>query len=388
MKYLILALLLFCAFGTLQAQNHKVVVPMGISLPRDTTVRKQLLSDLNGFLSQKEKPNNENTFVLKSNLLETSILLDEMKEIEKSTKMKSDTFFIPYLVNFVRLSDSIFKLQIAYMGTNGNLPMLRAQFSILALKKGNTFTFNSPLKLNTAFWKYKDYNNTRLYYKSKIKDKKAKACMNLTYEFDKKLGATMLKTNFYVCDNFQEGLQLIGVDYKSDFNGRISGSLSTKENETNLVMNCSLTPEFSAYDPHDLWHNRLHNVVSTTIINKPVDEGTAYLYGGSWGVSWKEILSRFKTFANANPNADWFTLYNESKNFDEKAKYPLNVDMMINALIIKKLEKEKGFPAVITLMSCGKQEKGNENYFSALEKATGITKANFNEQVALLIKTN
>jgi hypothetical protein len=132
----------------------------------------------------------------------------------------------------------------------------------------------------------------------------------------------------------------------------------------------------------------LHNVVSTSIINKPVDEGTAFLYGGSWGLTWQQILDKFKTYAAANPNADWLALYNEGKNFDEGAKFPLNIDYTINALLVKKIEKEKGFPSVIELLSCGKYQKDNENYFKALEKITGISKADFSANVWALIKAN
>ena len=48
------------------------------------------------------------------------------------------------------------------------------------------------------------------------------------------------------------------------------------------------------------------------MINRPVDEGCAYLYGGSWGYTWEEVLTRFKNYLAANPNADWLTLYTES----------------------------------------------------------------------------
>ena len=59
---------------------------------------------------------------------------------------------------------------------------------------------------------------------------------------------------------------------------------------------------------------------------------------------------------------------------------------VINALLVQKIEKEQGFAAVMELLSCGKYEKGNENYFKALEKITGINKANFNAEVWKLVR--
>jgi len=87
------------------------------------------------------------------------------------------------------------------------------------------------------------------------------------------------------------------------------------------------------------------------------------------------------------PNADWVALYNESKNFDPKSEHPLNVDFVINALLVNKIEKEKGFRAVLDLLRCGKKEEGNENYFRALEKITGISKLGFNKEVKEFIRT-
>ena len=42
--------------------------------------------------------------------------------------------------------------------------------------------------------------------------------------------------------------------------------------------------------------------------------------------------------------------------------------------------------AVLQLLSSGKRQQGDANYFEALEKLTGITKADFNERMNELIK--
>ena len=110
-------------------------------------------------------------------------------------------------------------------------------------------------------------------------------------------------------------MQLIGVDYKSDYAGFAHNSDSGRELDSNIVVNGTLAPNSIKFAPHDLWHDRLHNVLSVAIINRPVDEGSAYLYGGSWGLTWNEILTKFKSFVAANPKANWFSFYQESKIF-------------------------------------------------------------------------
>ena len=57
----------------------------------------------------------------------------------------------------------------------------------------------------------------------------------------------------------------------------------------------------SRFDPHDLWHERLRLVMKSEVINRPVDEGCAYLYGGSWGYTWQEIITKFKKYAAKTP---------------------------------------------------------------------------------------
>lgn len=62
-------------------------------------------------------------------------------------------------------------------------------------------------------------------------------------------------------------------------------------------------------------------------------------------------------------------------------------EYVTNALLVQKIEKEKGFASVLEFVSCGKYTKDNENYFKSLEKLTGITKANYNSQIWELINT-
>lgn len=374
--------------ATTNAQIKTVIVGDNILLPRDTTVKQELLTSLNGFLAQTDKPNKENSFVRSEDLLATSALLDEMKDLSMSNKYKDSNFYRPYLTNATRLNDSSFLIQLSYIGVHENNAALRASFTLLATKKEHRFYFNSPLQQNTIAWKMQQINNVKLHYKNSFNEAKANDFFIMVARYDKKLNAPEIPTDFYCADDFHEVLQLIGVDYKSDYNGYAHNSETAEENNQHLNINGVFTSEFLNADPHDTWHERLHKVLSPTIINRPVDEGTAYLYGGSWGLSWQEILNKFKTYAQENPNADWLGLYNESKNFDPKGKYPLNVDFAINALVAQKIEQEHGFPAVIELLSCGKKEKDNANYFKALEKISGISKQHFNEQIWALIKAN
>jgi len=369
-------------FSAIFCSAQSIIIPNGTRLPEDTTVKNQLINSLNEFLSQKEQPANENQFVLKDHLPETAALLDEMKGIERNPK--ANDFFKPYLLNAVKLDDKNYLIQLAYQGAGDNMPVLQASFKLIAEKQADKFYFSSPLKRNTISWRSKKIKNITCFYKDTLNNNDVKAYSTAVELYDKKLNAPTLPTEFYYCDDFPEALQIIGIDYKALYNGIKSDLLTAHEGGIDLVIN-GWNSQKHRFDPHDLWHDRLRTVMRSEVINRPVDEGCAYLYGGSWGYTWSEIITKFKKYAAENPNADWLNAYIDSKNFEEGEK-PLRIPFVLNALIAQKIEKEKGFSQVLELLACGKREKGDDNYFNMLEKVSGISKANFNAAMWVLIK--
>jgi len=384
MQKLFLVFFLFFFPGTqLPILGQGILLGPNLHLPKDSLTRIQILHSLNSFIAQISKSNKENSRVDKQDFLASSALMDEMKKMEEEEAI--DSFYKPYFINCLPFNDSLYYIQLAYLGTRKDQPVLRACFTLLARKKGYDYFFSSPFKQNTLNWKYKDFGNTRVYYKNTLRDSNAKRFFTMLVGYDKKLNASPKKELYYAADNFPEVLRLLGVDYKSDYTAYPRNSISSKENDSVLHIDGISTASFENYDPHDFWHERLHFVLSQDSINRPVDEGTAYLYGGSYGISWKDILSRLKEYANQHPDADWLRLYNESLVFDRSSGFPLYIDYAINGLMVQKIEKENGFPKVMELLRCGKKEKGNANYFLALERITGIRKSGFNKRVRKLI---
>jgi len=351
---------------------------------RDTVIKNQLISSLNGFLSEKDSPNKDNKYVLKEDLLETSALLDEMKGMEQSSRYNDKTFYKCHLTNVVKLEGENYIIQFSYIGIGEGTPLLRASFRLIARNMNGQFYFSSPLKQNTQYWKSRRLANITFHYKDTLNRKDAELYFKTVSYYDRKLKAPASSVEFYYCDNFSEAQQLLGIDYKSDYNGIKTDILSSHENNVSMILDGGSSYSHR-FDPHDLWHERLRTVMNADIINRPVDEGCAYLYGGSWGFTWREVLFKFKQYANDHPDADWLSLYTETKNFADGDK-SMKIAYALNALIAQKIEKEKGFAAVMELLGCGKRETGDDNYFKALEKQTGITKVNFNTAMWELVK--
>ncbi len=382
-------LLITLVFNTLTvfSQSNTLIVSPSIQLPQDSVQGVQLIAALNQFLVQKDKPNPENTLVWQPEKVETFILLDELKGMDKSGRFKDEHFYKPYLTNVVPLSDGTFLMQLSYIGINENQPIFVGSFELIAHKNNASFLFASPLKRNAVSWQSKTIGDCIFYYKTRLNVAKATEYTKTVANFDKKLKAGKQETVIYCCDDYPEVLKLIGVDYKADYNGYPYNNLSSQEgNKLLLVLGESKSGGFDDFDPHDLWHQRLHNVAPRSIVNKPIDEGCAYLYGGSWGLSWRTIFEKFKTKVSSDTQTDWLKSYGQFKNFGDSDAAHLMAEYVVNALLVQKIEKEKGFEGVLEFLKCGKFDKANDNYFAALEKLTGITKANYNEKVWDLIR--
>jgi hypothetical protein len=379
MKKLLFLFLLISSIG--YAQTSRLIVSPNIYLPQDSTISKQLIASLNEFLILAQKPNEENILVFPAEKIETFIQLDEVNGIEKSGRFKDDFFYKPYLTNVVAIEDSKYLIKVSYIGVNEKTPILVGSFEFIAHKTNNSFLFSSPLVRNTKYWKTEKVGNNIFHYETSINKEKLKEFDKLATKFNKKLKSVNKQSEFYLCSDFVALQKLIGVDYKIDYNGYPQNNLSSTVGDKKLIVLGSNSANFNEFDPHDLWHDRLSLVISRQKVNKPIDEACAYLYGGSWGISWQEIFKQFKEKVATDKKAKWADFKDKPVNFGESQEKHLMVDYVVNALIVQKIEKEKGFDGVWEFLNCGPYEKGNENYYKTLEKLTGFTKANYNDKV-------
>ncbi|OCX53630.1 hypothetical protein BEL04_04870 [Mucilaginibacter sp. PPCGB 2223] len=359
--------------------SQAVYLPKNLKLPADSV---RLIDNLNNFLIQLPKPDKDNSMVLKENLLTAAALMDEMKGMTDAGADKKGVYKC-YLTNIVPLDSNSYVIQLAYMGVDAGAPVLRAGFKLIAQRRDEQYYFDSPLKRNTRGWQVKKTGSFIVYRNTNNKVSKLDTYVTKAMAFDKQLHAQNYTTEVYYCDNTVDALELLGIDYKKEYNSLPFAHLSTFEGGNNLHVIGAQPTEYAAYDLHDLWHNRLHHVASTDVINRPMDEATAYLHGGSWDISWPDIFKKFKAFAGTNH--DWLSIFTAHSRFGD-ARAPLYTDYVIDALIAEKVEKEKGFEAVMALICSGKKEPDNAGFFKALEKEAGVTKVNFNAEVEKMVQ--
>jgi len=255
MKSTILSLIfttLLISFFNLNATEMRIVIPEFIRLPQDSIVANKLLKSLESFLEQKDAPNGSNTLVNQDYLLETSVLLDEIKGLERSTKHNSMNFYNCYLSSLVRLNHNQYIIQLSYLGLDDTNPSLRATISLIATESGDFYLFSSPLEFNTSTWQKEQIKNNTLYYKPNFDLEIANSYFKYISKYDKILGITEKPIILYCANNFNEVLKLIGVDYKSDYSSVSYNTTMAMERDTSIIVDGLLASGVIKFDPHDL----------------------------------------------------------------------------------------------------------------------------------------
>lgn len=381
-RRLFLTILVLLLLTSVNVRARNLVVSDNLLLPKDSLEQVTLLNSIDSFLTLDQQADKENPFILTTEKSETQILLNEINElIAGNSNVKL------HLIGVEPFSDKqSYLVQVAYINESKKQSALLACFDFIAHKTDGGFLFSSPLVRNTKDWKIKQKDHLIMHYPSDANEKSVDQQIAYLLEYDGRLGVTQ-KTEYYYCDDCEsmtQMLQLAGIRYKVDYNGCSWNDISFTADEKIIDILSQRISRQQTIDPHDLFHFRA-NIAIPEEKNHYMICGAAYIYGGSWRISWEGIKEMFKSRMTYDENTDWLQLYFDRYNFGESQERHLLVTQFINALIIEKLEGEQGFSAVMKLLASGSMYKEREQFFATLEKVTGINERNFNEKVASLI---
>jgi uncharacterized membrane protein len=194
-----------------------------------------------------------------------------------------------------------------------------------------------------------------------------------------KLGLQPEKFDFYLCDNYQDILHLLGYGYDSESAGFVTDGYGVDEGTIFSIMH---NEDFS----HDLFHH-YSGKVRKNARNSAADEGMAYTWGNAYytddhgeAITQQQLMKTFKEYLRQHPQASLLELF--SKNpmiFDHQTK----VRSLISSLICDEVERTKGVAGIKELIDCG---RGDDNYFRIVNELVGINTANFDVKVRILVE--
>ncbi len=306
-------------------------------------------------------------------------IFESLKGIEDNEKEKAPNYYKPQLINLYPIANNQYFISLAFINNNAQNSSLRAIINFMAFFGQNNITFSIPAYYLTRNWKICKTGDITYHYPDNINMERARQFNKSNTRIAAKLGLPPEKFDFYLCDNYQEILRLLGYEYDSESAGIITDGYGPGAGTIFSIMH---NEDFS----HDVFHYYAWKIRKNGR-NSAAEEGIAYSWGNAYYtdgqgemISQKQLVSKFKEYLQQHAQTNLFELF--SKNpfiFGDQTK----VRSLLSSLICDEVERSAGTTGIKELIDCG---SGDDNYFRVVTKYTGINASNFDTRVMDLLE--
>jgi hypothetical protein len=360
-----------CEFAT--GQNNFVQKGTG-SLDVSAEIQTRVIGSLDSFLNRIQQQRIDSTDVTGTDANLSLSMFSSIKYRIWDADSNSRQITQPTLLKLYPLQDSVYYCSLAFL-SNGQV---REILTILITFNAGRTAFAIPLGYFTRTWKLKRVGLTTYHYADHINLNRATIFDRKNRLMAKKLGLSPERFDFYLCDNYQDILGLLGFSYDSASAGNIEDGYGVDEG---TIFSIRHNEDFS----HDLFHyysaKFRHNKR-----NSAADEGVAYSWGNPYYtdkqgamITRHQLVAQLKDYLEHHPETSLLTLFEKNPMiFPSKAK----VRSLLSSLICDEIERRAGANGIKELLDCG---PGDENYFRVTGKLIGITTENFNQEVRELL---
>ena len=334
---------------------------------------------------------------LKANRLDPMLLnsknktlaISILKEVNQLSYYKKDSlpnYYQKQLLNFYPIAPNQYALKIAYFHTQSSPPTIRAIINLIAENKDQGIQFSLPLNFLTRNWQSKKIGNINYLFKDHINIERAKAFDIKNTIIAQKFNQQPEQFTFYLTDNYQEILSLLGFEYDLESNGITRNGYGV---DAGNIFAIGHHEDFS----HDVFHYYSGKVNAFSERNWVAEEGIAYSWGNAYWTDKKgemieqtDLIKALKNHLSENPKARLLTLFQDNlKIFDDLAP-EISTRSVIASLLCDEVEKVKGMKGLNQLITCGRKPDSLSPFFTSLEQLIGVNQANFDEQVYHLLK--
>lgn len=354
----------------------------------EESVRNQIFTALDSLFVQLTNGElNEEYLSPKLKDLTFSVLSDIQKyEQGKDSTQKSK--IDKHLIRGYPIEKNKFFLSIAFIRDDKEKsPVIYYILNLLANRKNDKIYFSSPLLYFTRNWKQTKVGKITYHHTEKLNLDRAKIFDKKNALIAKKIGVQSETFDFYMCENYQEILRLLGIEYSVYENSKYRTGYGVDANTIFSIMNHE---DFS----HDIFHYYSGKINKRENRNWITEEGIAYLWGNAYYtdsngemISHQQLVGELENYLLENPNESLFDLFeNNTKIFNHIAP-EISVRSTISGIIANQVENEKGMEGISKLINAGSKDR-LESYLNKVNELIGIDKNNFNIKVKKLITKN
>jgi len=383
-KKFIISIVFIIAFTIIKTQAQPIIAkPNLLVLDIDPKNKENLLNSIDKLFKEIDNNKLDSTLINTNNRNLTIDILNSLKDNENTEKDSIKNFYKRQLINLYPISTTAYFLSIAYIGCKpAETPVLKTIFNIIATNENGRFVFSIPTNYLTKTWATKQVGNITYHFADNINLKNAKIFDQKNIIIATKFGLKPEKFNFYLCDNYQEVLHLLGYEYDMESNGKTRSGYGVTANTIFSVMH---NEDFS----HDLFH--YYSVkIRTNTRNWYAEEGFAYCWGNAYWtklngetITQNELIIELKKYLKSNPQTSLLELFDKRPKVFNYLSDEIGLNKILSSLICKEVEDKKGIEGVKELLNCG---SGADNFFKSTDKLVHINRGNFDIEVLKLVE--
>ena len=375
----ILSLLSYNLYG-----QNVFQVPKYLTFDTDLKTKENLLNSINNLFESIDNNTLDTTFINNDGYTLTTAILNSLKGNEDNIKDSIKNFYKRQLINLYPISTKEYFISIAYIGCKNNeLPILKNILNLIAKNNDGKFVFSIPINYLTKTWNTKKNGHTTYYFVDNLNFKNAKIFDKKNISIATKFGLKPENFNFYLCDNYQEILHLLGYEYDLESNGKIRDGYGVVANTIFSVMH---NEDFS----HDLFHYYSAKI-RTNKRNWYAEEGYAYYWGNAYytkpngeTITLKELVVELQNYLKSSPTISLLELFDKQSNIFTYLSDEISLKKILSSLICKEVERQHGIIGVRELLNCG---SGADNFFKSTDKLININRINFDIEVLKLVES-
>ena len=375
----ILSLLSYNLYG-----QNVFQVPKYLTFDTDLKTKENLLNSINNLFESIDNNTLDTTLINNDGYTLTTAILNSLKGNEDNIKDSIKNFYKRQLINLYPISTNEYFISIAYIGCKNNeLPILKTILNLIAKYNDGNFVFSIPINYLTKTWNTKKIGHTTYYFVDNLNFKNAKVFNQKNISIATKFGLKPENFNFYLCDNYQEILHLLGYEYDLESNGKIRDGYGVVANTIFSVMH---NEDFS----HDLFHYYSAKI-RTNKRNWYAEEGYAYYWGNAYytkpngeTITLKELVVELQNYLKSSPTISLLELFDKQSNIFTYLSDEISLKKILSSLICKEVERQHGIIGVRELLNSG---SGADNFFKSTDKLININRINFDIEVLKLVES-
>ena len=295
------------------------------------------------------------------------------------------------LLNFYPLKQGTHLSMIGYFdkkSVESNLVMLVNL--IVHVDKGK-ITFSSPLAYNTKAWKQMKVGNVTYHYRDSLREDRAEKFAQKNRLFAARFKKQPKTLKFYMVNNYQEILRLLGIQFHAGSVGRLRDGYGVLADE--YIFSVMNNEDFS----HDLFHYYSGSVHNQSVRNWVTEEGIAYSWGNAYYTridgemgEQDELVRLLVEYLNENQEADLLSLFENNFWTDTSGIYDhlapdFKVGRLISSIICDEVMRIHGMDGINQLISCGSKPNRFDPFFETTDRLINLNRDNFQNKLKELI---